>query len=90
MYCWRRLVSRRRKRSSDTKSKRIPAGVKHWHGATKDSWFEHIAIGIPAEGAGIPVEVLIKYVSLFQKGKDETKETRKQLLIEQYDELSEK
>lgn len=19
-------------------------GVKHWHGATKDSWFEHIAI----------------------------------------------
>jgi quercetin dioxygenase-like cupin family protein len=24
-------------------------GVKHWHGATKDSWFEHIAItaGIP-------------------------------------------
>jgi quercetin dioxygenase-like cupin family protein len=24
-------------------------GVKHWHGATKDSWFEHIAItaGMP-------------------------------------------
>ncbi len=22
----------------------IPAGIKHWHGATKDSWFSHIAI----------------------------------------------
>ncbi|MCO6508621.1 MAG: cupin domain-containing protein [Snodgrassella sp.] len=22
----------------------IHAGVKHWHGATKDSWFSHIAI----------------------------------------------
>ena len=22
----------------------IHDGVKHWHGATKDSWFEHIAI----------------------------------------------
>ncbi|MBT0725312.1 cupin domain-containing protein [Rosenbergiella sp. S61] len=29
----------------------IPAGVKHWHGATKDSWFAHVAIAIPAEGA---------------------------------------
>lgn len=23
----------------------IAEGVKHWHGATKDSWFTHIAIG---------------------------------------------
>jgi len=22
----------------------IPEGVKHWHGATKDSWFSHVAI----------------------------------------------
>lgn len=22
----------------------VPAGVKHWHGASKDSWFTHIAI----------------------------------------------
>lgn len=22
----------------------IKEGVKHWHGATKDSWFEHLAI----------------------------------------------
>ena len=28
----------------------IPVGVKHWHGAAKDSWFAHIAIEVPAEG----------------------------------------
>ncbi len=28
----------------------IAPGTKHWHGATKDSWFSHIAIGVPAEG----------------------------------------
>ncbi len=27
----------------------IPANVKHWHGATKDSWCEHLAIEVPAE-----------------------------------------
>ena len=26
----------------------IPAGVKHWHGAAKDSQFTHIAIEVPA------------------------------------------
>ena len=31
----------------------IPPGVKHWHGATKDSWFAHIAISVPAEGATV-------------------------------------
>ena len=25
----------------------IPANVKHWHGAKKDSWFSHIAIEVP-------------------------------------------
>lgn len=25
----------------------IPSEVKHWHGATKDSWFSHIAIEVP-------------------------------------------
>ena len=25
----------------------IPAGVKHWHGAAKDSWFAHLAIELP-------------------------------------------
>lgn len=29
----------------------IKPEVKHWHGATKDSWFTHIAIGIPSTGA---------------------------------------
>ena len=29
----------------------IPAEVKHWHGATADSWFQHIALSIPTEGA---------------------------------------
>lgn len=29
----------------------IPAEAKHWHGATADSWFQHIAIAVPAEGA---------------------------------------
>lgn len=28
----------------------IPANVKHWHGAKKDSWFSHIAMDIPGEG----------------------------------------
>lgn len=27
----------------------IPAEVKHWHGAKKDSWFSHIAVEIPGE-----------------------------------------
>lgn len=27
----------------------IPANVKHWHGAQKDSWFSHIAIEVPGE-----------------------------------------
>lgn len=27
----------------------IPANVKHWHGAKKDSWFSHIALDVPGE-----------------------------------------
>jgi len=30
----------------------IPAEVKHWHGAAADSWFSHLAIEVPGEGAG--------------------------------------
>lgn len=26
----------------------IPAEVKHWHGAAKDSWFSHLAIEVPS------------------------------------------
>lgn len=29
----------------------IPADVKHWHGAAGDSWFQHISLSVPAEGA---------------------------------------
>ncbi|EAX46488.1 transcriptional regulator, MerR family [Thermosinus carboxydivorans Nor1] len=36
--------------------------------------------------AGLPIEVLIEYVALFQQG-DETIEARKQLLIEQREQL---
>ena len=27
----------------------IPAGVKHWHGAARDSWFSHIAFEAPGD-----------------------------------------
>lgn len=29
----------------------IPEGVKHWHGAQKDSWFQHIATHVATGGA---------------------------------------
>lgn len=27
----------------------IPANVRHWHGATSNSWFSHLAIEVPGE-----------------------------------------
>ena len=27
----------------------IPANVKHWHGAKKDSWFSHLAVEVGGE-----------------------------------------
>lgn len=30
----------------------IPADVKHWHGASKDSWFVHVAIEVHPEKGG--------------------------------------
>jgi len=30
----------------------IPGGVKHWHGATKNSWFTHLAISVLPEKGG--------------------------------------
>ena len=30
----------------------IPAGTKHWHGASQDSWFTHLAVEVPGEDAG--------------------------------------
>ena len=29
----------------------IPPEVKHWHGAAKNSWFAHLAVEVPAQGA---------------------------------------
>lgn len=29
----------------------ILPGVKHWHGARKDSWFSHLSLGVPGENA---------------------------------------
>ncbi len=29
----------------------IPAGVKHWHGAAKNSWFSHLAVEVPGVNA---------------------------------------
>ena len=28
----------------------IPAGIKHWHGAAPDCWFQHLAVEVPGEG----------------------------------------
>ncbi len=39
------------------------------------------------QGAGLPVEMLIEYVGLFQQG-DETNESRKELLVEQRKQLN--
>ena len=46
-------------------------------------WVEFIKC---MRSAGLPIEVLIEYVALFQQG-DETIEVRKQLLIEQREQL---
>ena len=35
----------RRLKKGDTVN--IPSGVKHWHGAAPDSWFQHIALEVP-------------------------------------------
>ncbi|CQR72191.1 HTH-type transcriptional regulator AdhR [Sporomusa ovata DSM 2662] len=50
------------------------------------NWVEFIKC---MRGAGIPIEVLIEYVALFQQG-DATIEARKQLFIEQRRQLIEK
>lgn len=30
----------------------IPANVKHWHGAARDSWFAHLAFSVPGQNVG--------------------------------------
>lgn len=46
-------------------------------------WVEHVKC---MRGIGLPIELLIEYVGLYQQG-DETIETRKELLIEQRKQL---
>lgn len=29
----------------------IPEGVKHWHGAAQNEWFQHLSIGVPGENS---------------------------------------
>lgn len=31
----------------------IPANVKHWHGAAKDSWFSHLAFEVQGTETGV-------------------------------------
>jgi len=38
----------KRIRKGDTVN--IPAGVKHWHGAAPECWFQHLAVEVPGEG----------------------------------------
>ncbi|MHB8129501.1 MAG: MerR family transcriptional regulator [Mobilitalea sp.] len=67
-------------------------GVNRNQGGMRDyteedcRWVEFIKC---MRNAGLPVEVLIEYVSLFQQG-DQTREARKELLIEQRKLLQEK
>lgn len=58
---------------------RNKSGIRHY---TEEDckWIEFIKC--MRHSAGLPVEVLIEYVALFQQG-DDTLETRKDLLIEQ-------
>lgn len=57
---------------------RTPGGIRDY-GETDCRWIEFIKC---MRSAGLPVEVLIEYVSLFQQG-DATHDVRKALLIEQ-------
>lgn len=59
---------------------RNKSGIRDY-GDKDCGWVEFVKC---MRGAGIPVEALIEYVALFQKG-DVTAEARKQILIEQRD-----
>ena len=64
---------------------RNKSGIRNY-GETDLNWVEFIKC---MRGAGIPVEALIEYVALFQQG-DCTIEARKQILLEQRDQLLER
>lgn len=51
-YWWKWILPRMGKACCKIKKGdvvNIPAETKHWHGASKDSWFSHIAIEVPSE-----------------------------------------
>ncbi len=64
---------------------RLPNGIRDY---TEEDcrWVEFIKC---MRSAGLPIEVLIEYVELFQQG-DNTREARKELLIEQRRSLAER
>lgn len=64
---------------------RTPGGIRDYS-EIDCNWIEFIKC---MRDAGLPVRVLVKYVSLFQEG-DITLEARKSLLIEQRDSLTTK
>ena len=66
-----------------TAVKRTKTGIRNYDDSDL-KWIEFISC---MRGAGLPIEVLIEYVTLFQKG-EETSEARKHILIEQRDILA--
>ena len=46
---WRQEEGKEARRLKPGDIVTIPANVKHWHGATANSWFSHIAVEIPGE-----------------------------------------
>ena len=60
----------------DLKLTKVPAEVKHWHGAAPDSWFAHLAVEVPAENGRQKYAVLQsaqngmteKYVRILRDG----------------------
>lgn len=62
---------------------RNKSGIRNY-GDDSCRWIEFIKC---MRGAGLPIEALIEYVSLFQQG-SETVEARKEILIEQRNQLA--
>ena len=65
--------------------KRRPNGIREYDGYSC-GWIEFIHC---MRKAGIHVETLVEYVQLYQQGRD-TKEARKELLLEEYRRLDER
>jgi len=48
----------------------ISPEVKHWHGAAKDSWFQHLAVEVPAEGYQTSIFLIYGNLSYSSSGKN--------------------